>query len=62
MHIRLKNFLGEKSNKTKNSCFRGWLKSLFRDGGFDGIVIKLGNEFAYTKLLSDGNIEAGAAL
>ena len=35
--------------------------TLFRDGGFDGIVIKLGKEFAYTKILSDGNIEVGAA-
>ncbi len=58
----LKNFLGEKSNKDKKIHVLGaGSNTLFRDGGFDGIVIKLGNEFAYTKLLSDGNIEAGAA-
>ena len=35
--------------------------TIFRDGGYDGTVIKLGNSFSYTKILSDGNIEVGAA-
>ena len=26
--------------------------TLFRDGGFDGVVIKLGNNFSYTKLIN----------
>tara|TARA_A100001011_G_scaffold399636_1_gene509255 strand:+ start:1929 stop:2801 length:873 start_codon:yes stop_codon:yes gene_type:complete len=35
--------------------------TLFRDGGFDGTVIKLGNEFGNIKLLNDGNLEVGGA-
>ena len=35
--------------------------TLFRDGGFDGTVIKLGNEFGNIKLLNDGNLEIGGA-
>ncbi len=58
----IKIFLNKKDNKNKKIHILGaGSNTLFRDGGFDGIVIKLGNEFAYTKLLDDGNIEAGAA-
>ena len=35
--------------------------TLFRDGGFDGIVIKLGKAFTETKLLENNKIEVGAA-
>jgi len=58
----IKIFLNKKDNMNKKIHILGaGSNTLFRDGGFDGIVIKLGNEFAYTKLLGDGNIEAGAA-
>ena len=35
--------------------------TLFRDGGFEGIVIKLGSNFSYTKLKKENVIEVGAA-
>ncbi len=35
--------------------------TLFRDTGFDGIIIKLGKDFSYTKKLNDNKIEVGAA-
>ena len=35
--------------------------TLFRDGGFEGTVIKLGNEFGSIKLSNDGNLEIGGA-
>ncbi len=58
----IKKFL-EKNNDTnkKVHILGAGSNTLFRDGGFDGIVIKLGSEFAYTKMLGDGNIEVGAA-
>ena len=31
--------------------------TLFRDSGFDGVIIKLGKTFAYTNLLEDNKIE-----
>tara|TARA_B100000945_G_C20426910_1_gene621085 strand:- start:4509 stop:5381 length:873 start_codon:yes stop_codon:yes gene_type:complete len=35
--------------------------TLFRDGGFDGIVVKLGNNFSYSKVLNEDEIEVGGA-
>ena len=35
--------------------------TLFRDTGFDGIIIKLGKDFSYTKKLNGNKIEVGAA-
>ena len=35
--------------------------TLIRDGGIDGITIKLGSSFSFTNLTSDGFIEAGGA-
>ena len=58
----LKGFL--KDNKKKNykiHILGAGSNTLFRDGGFDGIVIKLGNNFSYTKLLKEDEIEVGAA-
>ena len=36
--------------------------TLFRDSGFNGIIIKLGNTFAHTNLIGCDKIEAGAAV
>ena len=58
----LKKFL--KYNKKKNykiHILGAGSNTLFRDGGFDGVVIKLGNNFSYTKLLKEDEIEVGAA-
>ena len=35
--------------------------TLFRDNGVKGAVIKLGNEFSYTKLVSKNILDVGAA-
>ena len=60
--LDIKKFLENDNNRNKKIHILGaGSNTLFRDGGFDGIVIKLGKEFAYTKILSDGNIEVGAA-
>tara|TARA_Y100000590_G_scaffold372170_1_gene435059 strand:+ start:2775 stop:3647 length:873 start_codon:yes stop_codon:yes gene_type:complete len=58
----LKKFL--KDNEKKNykiHVLGAGSNTLFRDGGFDGVVIKLGNNFSYTKLLKEDEIEVGAA-
>ena len=58
----LKKFL--KDNKKKNykiHVLGAGSNTLFRDGGFDGVVIKLGNNFSYTKLLKEDEIEVGGA-
>ena len=50
----LKEFL--KNNKNENDKFHilgAGSNTLFRDGGFDGVVIKLGNKFSFTKLLNE---------
>ena len=58
----IKKFLEDGNNRNKKIHVLGaGSNTLFRDGGFDGIVIKLGAEFAYTKMLNDGNIEVGGA-
>ena len=58
----LENFLKKHSEKEKNIYVLGaGSNTLFRDSGFDGVIIKLGKNFAYTKLLEDNKIEVGAA-
>ena len=60
--LDLKNFLEKYSSKEKNVYILGaGSNTLFRDSGFDGVIIKLGKTFAYTKLLEDNKIEVGAA-
>ena len=58
----LKNFLLKSKNK-KNKIFilGAGSNTLFRDAGFDGIIIKLGKAFTETKLLENNKIEVGAA-
>ena len=56
------NFLNRNKKLNQNIHILGaGSNTLFRDGGFDGTIVKLGNEFANIKILSDGNLEVGAA-
>ncbi len=58
----LKNFLEKYGTKEKNIYILGaGSNTLFRDSGFDGVIIKLGKAFAYINLLEDNKIEVGAA-
>ena len=57
--LDLKKFL-EKYNK-KIYILGAGSNTLFRDSGFDGVIIKLGVGFNYTKLLNNNKIEVGAA-
>ena len=58
----LKKFLiDNKKNNYKIHILGAGSNTLFRDGGFDGVVIKLGNNFSYTKMLKEDEIEVGAA-
>ena len=58
----LKNFLLKSKNKKDKIFILGaGSNTLFRDGGFDGIIIKLGKAFTETKLLENNKIEVGAA-
>ena len=60
--LNLKNFLENYVNEKKNIYILGaGSNTLFRDSGFDGVIIKLGKSFAYTKLLNENKIEVGAA-
>ena len=60
--IELKNFLEKYGKQEKNIYTLGaGSNTLFRDSGFDGVIIKLGKDFAYTNLLEDNKIEVGAA-
>jgi len=57
--LDLKKFL-EKYNK-KIYILGAGSNTLFRDSGFDGVIIKLGAGFNYIKLLNNNKIEVGAA-
>ena len=58
----LKNFLLKSKNKKDKIFILGaGSNTLFRDAGFDGIIIKLGKAFTETKLLENNKIEVGAA-
>ena len=60
--LDLKNFLEKHGSEEKNVYILGaGSNTLFRDSGFDGVIIKLGKIFAYTNLLEDNKIEVGAA-
>ena len=57
----LENFLKKNNKENKIYVLGAGSNILFRDSGFDGAIIKLGNGFNYTKILDDGKIEVGAA-
>ena len=58
----LKNFIKKVSTEEKNIYILGaGSNTLFRDTGYDGVIIKLGKPFAYTKLIENNRIEVGAA-
>ena len=58
----LKEFLTNHLKKEKNIYILGaGSNTLFRDSGFNGIIIKLGNAFAHTNLIEKDKIEVGAA-
>ena len=60
--IQLLEFLKDIKDKKLNIIFLGaGSNTLFRDKGVRGVVIKLGKNFSYTKLINKNIIEVGAA-
>ena len=60
--LELEKFLEKYNKKSKKIYILGaGSNTLFRDSGFDGIIIKLGAGFNYIKLLNNNKIEVGAA-
>ena len=60
--LDLEKFLEKYNKKSKKIYILGaGSNTLFRDSGFDGVIIKLGTGFNYTKLLNNNKIEVGAA-
>ena len=59
---QLKEFLLELNKKNiKTTILGAGSNTLFRDNGFNGAVIKLGNNFSYTKIVEKNIIAVGAA-
>ena len=59
---QLKEFLLELSKKNiKTTILGAGSNTLFRDNGFNGAVIKLGNNFSYTKIVEKNIIAVGDA-
>ena len=59
---QLIEFIGEaKKNNLKTTILGAGSNTLFRDNGVKGVVIKLGSNFSYTKLINKDTIEVGAA-
>ena len=60
--LYLEKFLEKYNKKSKKIYILGaGSNTLFRDSGFDGVIIKLGVGFNYIKLLNNNKIEVGAA-
>ncbi len=58
----LQEFLKEnKENRNKIHILGAGSNTLFRDTGFDGLVIKLGPNFSYINLIDKNTFEVGAA-
>ena len=57
----LNNFLKKYGNEKNIYILGAGSNTLFRDSGFDGIVIKLGKDFSYINQIGDNKIEVGAA-
>ena len=58
--LNLKEYLINLSNKKKIHVLGAGSNTLFRDRGFDGVIIKLGKNFSSIKLLENNKIEVGA--
>ena len=59
---QLIEFLQEaKKQNLKTTILGAGSNTLFRDNGVKGVVIKLGNEFSYTKLVNKNTLDVGAA-
>ena len=59
---QLKQFLKEANNKKlKITILGAGSNTLFRDNGVRGVVVKLGKDFSYTKLINEKVLEVGAA-
>ena len=59
---QLIEFIAEaKKNNLKTTILGAGSNTLFRDNGVKGVVIKLGSNFSYTKLINKDTIEVGAA-
>ena len=59
---QLIEFLVEaKKNNFNTTILGAGSNTLFRDNGVKGVVIKLGSNFSYTKLIDNETIEVGAA-
>ena len=59
---QLIEFLREaKKRNLKTTILGAGSNTLFRDNGVKGVVIKLGNEFSYTKMIDEETLVAGAA-
>jgi len=59
---QLIEFLQEAKKKNlKTTILGAGSNTLFRDNGVKGVVIKLGNQFSYTKLINKNILEVGAA-
>ena len=59
---QLKIFLEETKKKNLKTIIIGaGSNTLFRDNGFKGAVIKLGQDFSYTKIIDNNILDAGAA-
>ena len=57
----LASFLKTYQENKKINIIGAGSNTLIRDGGIDGITIKLSSEFSFIKLLNDNIIEVGAA-
>ncbi len=57
---QLKEFLKLINNSHKIICLGAGSNTLIRDGGFDGVIIKLSPKFSYIKQLDDNVLEVGA--
>ena len=59
---QLIEFLREAKRKNfKTTILGAGSNTLFRDNGVKGVVIKLGNDFSYTKLINKNTLDVGAA-
>ena len=59
--VNLLSFCVKQKRNLKTTILGAGSNTLFRDNGVKGVVIKLGNEFSYTKMIDEETLVAGAA-